>query len=114
MLGLPASGSKIARIKKQKFPGRSSMEKEDSHEFNKNEEYLYEYYYFAPEVYIDENNCLIPNKISGAYSEFKSFIKSNKIPEYAREYKREYQFIKGLNNEFKYFIKKLDDLNKGS
>ena len=89
------------------------MEKEDSHEFNKNEEYLYEYYYFAPEVYTDENNCLIPNKISGAYSEFKSFIKSNKIPEYAREYKREYQFIKGLNNEFKYFIKKLDDLNKG-
>ena len=89
------------------------MEKEDSHEFNKNEEYLYEYYYFAPEVYIDENNCLIPNKISGAYSEFKSFIKSNKIREYAREYKREYQFIKGLNNEFKYFIKKLDDLNKG-
>ena len=26
----------------------------------------------------------------------------NKIPEYAREYKREYQFIIGLNKEFKY------------
>ena len=80
----------------------SSMEKEDSHEFNKNEEYLYEYYYFAPELYTDENNCLIPNKISGAYSEFKSFIKSNKIPEYAREYKREYQFTRGINKEFSY------------
>ena len=27
---------------------------------------------------------------------------NNKIPEYAREYKREYQFIIGLNKEFKY------------
>ena len=41
------------------------------------------------------------------------FTSKNKIPEYAREYKREYQFIKGLDNEFKYFIKKLDDLNNG-
>ena len=89
------------------------MGKVVSDEFNKNEEYLYEYYYFAPEVYTDENNCLIPNKLSGAYSEFKSFIKSNKIPEYAKEYKREYQFIRGLNKEFEYFIKKLDDLNNG-
>ena len=40
-------------------------------------------------------------------------MKSNKIPEYAKEYKREYLFIRGLNNEFRYFIKKLDDLNKG-
>ena len=38
---------------------------------------------------------------------------NNKIPEYAREYKREYQFIRGLNKEFGYFIKKLNDLNKG-
>ena len=74
---------------------------------------LYEYYYFAPELYTDEKNCIIPSKASGAYSEFESFIKSNKIPEYAREYKREYQFIRGLNKEFKYFIKKLDDLNNG-
>ena len=66
-------------------------------------EKIEEYYYFAPEVYTDENNCLIQNKLSGAYSEFKSFIKSNKIPEYAREYKREYQFIRGLNYEFRYF-----------
>ena len=38
---------------------------------------------------------------------------NNKIPEYAREYKREYQFIRGINKEFKYFINKLDNLNNG-
>ena len=37
----------------------------------------------------------------------------NKIPEYAREYKREYQFIRGINKEFKYLINKLDNLNNG-
>ena len=72
-----------------------------------------EYYYFAPETYTDENDCLIPNKLSGAYSEFKSFIKSNKIPEYAREYKREYQFIRGLNKEFKYFVDNIDNATTG-
>ena len=41
-------------------------------------------------------------------------IKStNKIPEYAREYKKEYLFIRGINKEFKYFIDNLDDLNNG-
>ena len=38
---------------------------------------------------------------------------NNKIPEYAREYKREYQFIRGINKEFKYLINKLDNLNNG-
>ena len=38
---------------------------------------------------------------------------SKVIPEYAREYKREYQFIRGINKEFKYLINKRDDLNKG-
>ena len=32
------------------------------------------------------------------------FTSFNKIPEYAREYKREYLFIIGLNKEFKYII----------
>ena len=41
------------------------------------------------------------------------FTSKNKIPEYAKEYKREYQFIKGINKEFKYLINKLDDLNNG-
>ena len=36
-------------------------------------------------------------------NEKNSDIKSNnKIPEYAREYKREYQFIRGINKEFRY------------
>ena len=30
------------------------------------------------------------------------FTSNNKIPEYAREYKREYQFIRGINKEFRY------------
>ena len=39
------------------------------------------------------------------FPDFKKFIKkNNKIPEYAKEYKREYQFIIGINKEFKYII----------
>ena len=38
---------------------------------------------------------------------------SNKIPEYAKEYKREYLFVKGLNLQFEYFNKKLEYLNNG-
>ena len=38
---------------------------------------------------------------------------NNKIPEYAREYKREYQFITGLNKEFKYFVDNLDNATTG-
>ena len=85
------------------------MEKEDSNAI----ENLYENYYFAPEIKTDENDCLIPNKLSGANSEVEGFIRKNKIPEYAREYKREYQFIRGINKEFKYLINKLDNLNNG-
>ena len=36
-------------------------------------------------------------------------IKYNKIPEFAREYKREYQFIRGINKESKYVIFKIFD-----
>ena len=45
-------------------------------------------------------------------SNFQNSVKltNNKIPEYAREYKKEYLFIRGIN---KYFIDKLDDLNNG-
>ena len=38
---------------------------------------------------------------------------NNKIPHYARDYKKEYLYIIGLNKEFKYFINKLDDLTNG-
>ena len=38
----------------------------------------------------------------------------SKIPEYAREYKREYQFIRGINKDLGYFINKINDrLNNG-
>ena len=48
------------------------------------------------------------------FSDFKNFIKlNNKIPEYAREYKKEYLYIRGLNKEFKYLKNKLVDLNNG-
>ena len=51
--------------------------------------------------------------IAGTSSIYQNFIKQNKIPEYAKEYKREYLFIRGLNINLKYFIKKLNDLNNG-
>ena len=53
--------------------------------------------------------------ILGTSSNYQNCIKStnNKIPHYARDYKKEYLFIKGLNKEFKYFINKLDYLNNG-
>ena len=35
------------------------------------------------------------------------------IPEYARDYKKEYLYIRGINKEFKYILDKLDDLNDG-
>ena len=41
------------------------------------------------------------------------FTSKNKIPEYAREYKREYQFIRGINKEFKYFVDNLDKATTG-
>ena len=44
------------------------------------------------------------------FPDFKKFIKKNyKIPEYAKEYKREYQFIIGINKEFKYIIDFMKD-----
>ena len=48
------------------------------------------------------------------FSDFKNFIKSNnKIPHYARDYKKEYLFIRGLDKEFKYFYNHLDEINDG-
>ena len=39
------------------------------------------------------------------------FTSINKIPEYAKDFKKEYLFIRGINKEFKYFINKLDNIN---
>ena len=47
-------------------------------------------------------------------SNFQNCIKStNKIPLYAREYKKEYLFIIGINKEFKYFVDHINDATKG-
>ena len=47
-------------------------------------------------------------------SNSQNCIKStNKIPEYAREYKKEYLYIRGINKEFKYFVDNLDDATRG-
>ena len=49
-------------------------------------------------------------------TEVNQKMKSNyyrKIPHYARDYKKEYLFIRGINKEFEYFKNKLDKLNDG-
>ena len=38
---------------------------------------------------------------------------NNKIPPYAKNYKKEYLYIRGLNKEFKYFYNHLDEINDG-
>ena len=48
------------------------------------------------------------------FSDFKNYIQMNNfVPEYARDFKKEYLYIKGLNYEFKYFEENIDNLNKG-
>ena len=39
---------------------------------------------------------------------------TNKIPEYAREYKKEYLFIRGINKELQYFVDNIDNATRGS
>ena len=52
--------------------------------------------------------------ILASFQNFNNLNKSNnKIPHYARDYKKEYLFIRGINKEFKYFEYKLDQINKG-
>ena len=40
-------------------------------------------------------------------------LTKNKIPEYAKDYKKEYLFIRGLNKEIKNFYNHLDEINNG-
>ena len=42
-----------------------------------------------------------------------SFTPFPKIPPYASDFKKEYLYIRGLNQEFKFFSNKLVDINKG-
>ena len=37
----------------------------------------------------------------------------NKIPEYARDFKNEYLFIRGINKEFKYFVENINEATRG-
>ena len=47
-------------------------------------------------------------------SNSQNFIKSNnKIPEYARDYKKEYLFIIGIDKEFKYFVEHINESPTG-
>ena len=48
------------------------------------------------------------------FSNSQNFIKStNKIPEYARDYKKEYLFIIGLDKELKYFAEHINKAPNG-
>ena len=47
-------------------------------------------------------------------SNFQNCIKkTNKIPEYARDFKNEYLFIRGVNKEFKYFVDNINEAYRG-
>ena len=47
-------------------------------------------------------------------SNYQNYIKStNKIPAYARDYKKEYLFIIGLDKEFKYFVDNINYATRG-
>ena len=47
-------------------------------------------------------------------SNFQNCIKkTNKIPEYARDYKKEYLLIIGINKEFKYFVDNINESTRG-
>ena len=47
------------------------------------------------------------------FSSFEKFIKMNNLPNFGKGYIREYLFIKGINSQLKFLIKKLDTLNHG-
>ena len=47
--------------------------------------------------------------------EQKNCVRSvnSKIPEYARDFKNEYLFIRGINKEFKYFVENINEATRG-
>ena len=66
------------------------------------------------EVQCNRAQVVMKTGIATHFSHVQNLIKSNnEIPHYAREYKKEYLYIRGLNKEFKYFKNKLDNLNNG-
>ena len=47
-------------------------------------------------------------------SNFQNCIKkTNKIPEYARDFKNEYLFVRGINKEFKYVVDNINEATRG-
>ena len=47
-------------------------------------------------------------------SNFQNCIKkTNKIPEYAKDFKNEFLFIRGINKEFKYFVENINEATRG-
>ena len=43
----------------------------------------------------------------------KCIKKTNKIPDYARDYRNEYPFIRGIDKQFKYFVDNINDAYHG-
>ena len=52
-------------------------------------------------------------EIAAHFSGSNKLGKNNKIPEYAENYKQEYLFIRGINKEFKYFVKNINEASRG-
>ena len=42
-----------------------------------------------------------------------NLIKNDKIPEYAKNYRKEYLFMRGINKEFKYFVDNINEASRG-
>ena len=47
------------------------------------------------------------------FSTVPEFNTNNKIPEYAKNYKKEYLLIRGINKELKYFVDYIDNAGSG-
>ena len=47
------------------------------------------------------------------FSKHPNFNKNNKIPEYAKNYRKEWLFIRGINKEFKYFVENINEATSG-
>ena len=45
--------------------------------------------------------------------DFGAIISKSKIPEYARDFEKEWLFIRGINKEFKYFVDNINDATSG-
>ena len=45
--------------------------------------------------------------------DFGATISKSKIPEYARDFEKEWLFITGINKEFKYFVDNINDATSG-